>query len=153
MTLFSALGYLPRWAKYTLVPDFARFLWWLVWVRVCAVAHVVHRAAVLQGALRQSIISSCSNKIKSSFVQQHMQLAAELDGRRAFSPEHAVHCMAGAWLEARSQHGMAAAGFATPLAFILLCHQPLRAALKPSHPSDVFFTIASASPRVIPSNS
>lgn len=50
MTLFSALGYLPRWAKYTLVPDFVRFLWWLVWVRVCAVAHVIHRAAVLQGA-------------------------------------------------------------------------------------------------------
>ena len=53
MTLFSALGYLPRWAKYTLVPDFLRFLWWLVWVRVCAVAHVIHRAAVLQGALSQ----------------------------------------------------------------------------------------------------
>jgi hypothetical protein len=49
MTLFSALGYLPRWAKYTLVPDFLRFLWWLVWVRICAVAHVIHRAAVLQG--------------------------------------------------------------------------------------------------------
>jgi hypothetical protein len=53
MTLFSAVGYLPRWAKYTLLPDFLRFLWWLVWVRVCAVAHVIHRAAVLQGALRQ----------------------------------------------------------------------------------------------------
>lgn len=51
MTLFSALGFLPRWAKYTLVPDFMRFLWWLVWVRICAVAHLIHRAAVKLGGV------------------------------------------------------------------------------------------------------
>lgn len=50
MTVFSALAYLPQWAKYTLVPDFVRFLWWLVWVRICAVAHFFHRRAVKQGA-------------------------------------------------------------------------------------------------------
>ena len=49
MTVFSALAFLPVWAKFTLVPDFLRFAWWLVWVRILAVAHVLHRAAVMQG--------------------------------------------------------------------------------------------------------
>ncbi len=50
MTVASALAFVPLWAKYTLVPDFARFLWWLVWVRVRAAAHFFHRRAVMQGA-------------------------------------------------------------------------------------------------------
>ena len=48
--MFSALAFVPLWAKYTLVPDFARFLWWLVWVRLAAVGHIFHRRAVKQGA-------------------------------------------------------------------------------------------------------
>ena len=51
MTVFSALAFLPVWAKFTLVPDFLRFAWWLVWVRVLVVAHVFHRAAVMQGGI------------------------------------------------------------------------------------------------------
>ena len=56
MTVFSALAFLPVWAKFTLVPDFLRFAWWLVWVRVLAVAHVFHRAAVMQGGISFGVL-------------------------------------------------------------------------------------------------
>ena len=93
MTLFSALGYLPRWAKYTLVPDFVRFLWWLVWVRVCAVAHVIHRAAVLQGA---SVRELKSFKIKAAVALSCICIWPQ--GRMSSVPflGRAAHCMANA---------------------------------------------------------
>ena len=75
MTVFSALAYLPQWAKYTLVPYFARFLWWLVWVRICAVAHFFHRRAVKQGAC----LCWCSNCCKSAKVGDRIWAVASAD--------------------------------------------------------------------------
>ncbi len=60
MTVFSAIAYLPLWAKYTLLPDFVRFLWWLVWVRACAVAHFFHRRAVKQGVRVTRTLEKCT---------------------------------------------------------------------------------------------
>ncbi len=50
MTLWSVVGFLPLWVWYSVVPQPLRFLWWLVWVRVAAAHHVVHRRAVKLGA-------------------------------------------------------------------------------------------------------
>ena len=50
MTPFSVLAYVPLWVKYNAVPDFVRFLLWLVWVRVRAVYHYVHKGGVVFGA-------------------------------------------------------------------------------------------------------
>ena len=126
MTLFSALGYLPRWAKYTLVPDFVRFLWWLVWVRICAVAHIIHRAAVLQGASGYSNLRlQKSNRIMFKGVLS----AAHAAGSRGESAVCLFPITCGAlrgmcWPRGDLQHGVIALEFAAPVVSALLCHPP-----------------------------
>ena len=51
MTPLSALLYVPFWIKFVVIPEPLRFLWWLVWCRVKAIAHAAHRRLVLQGGL------------------------------------------------------------------------------------------------------
>ena len=49
MTLMSMLRFVPYWLKYVVIPEPLRFVWWLIWSRVRAVEHRVHRHLVLEG--------------------------------------------------------------------------------------------------------
>jgi hypothetical protein len=50
MTVLTFLAFLPTWFKFYAVPGPLRFAGYLLWGRVQAALHVVHRALVLQGA-------------------------------------------------------------------------------------------------------
>ena len=50
MTLRSLLWFVVVYLKYDVVPEPLRYAWWLVWSRLRAAAHAIHRRAVIQGA-------------------------------------------------------------------------------------------------------
>ncbi len=52
MTLRSLLWFVVVWLKYDVVPEPLRYAWWLVWSRLRAAAHAIHRRSVIQGAPR-----------------------------------------------------------------------------------------------------
>lgn len=49
MTLASLLWFAVVYLKFEVTPEPLRYFWWLVWSRLRAAAHAMHRRLVVQG--------------------------------------------------------------------------------------------------------
>ena len=49
LTFLSFLWFVPVFVKFYVIPGPLRYLWWLVWVRIQAAQHALHKRVILQG--------------------------------------------------------------------------------------------------------